>query len=448
MVNQLDDNREFKDSALGMIPKDWDVVKLSSVFQIKTGATPLRAKHQLYFVDGIIPWVKTMDLNEGGITYTDEYITERALKECSVQILPPKTLLIAMYGGWEQIGRTGILKIQATTNQAISSLIPISSCVESEFIIFALQFGRNRWKQVAVSTRKDPNITSNDVANFVIQLPPIPEQQQIAKILDTVDKAIAQTETLIAKYKRVKTGLMQDLLTRGIDEHGQLRDPSTHKFKRSPLGMIPDEWEIKLLSTVADVSSGVTLGRKVTGLGTIELPYLRVANVQDGYLDLSEVKTIHIYKEELSRYLLQPNDVLMNEGGDYDKLGRGTVWRGQIPLCLHQNHVFRVRPNIDYLFSDFLAFISASSYGKNFFILNSKQSTNLASINSTQLKSFPIPCPPVLEQKKIIVIYEKIEILIKIEQKKHDNLQKIKIGLMQDLLTGKTSVKPLLTNQP
>jgi type I restriction enzyme S subunit len=204
---------KFKRSPLGMIPVEWDVVKLSSIFQIKTGATPLRAKHELYFVGGIIPWVKTMDLNEGRITYTDEYITERALKECSVQILPPKTLLIAMYGGWEQIGRTGILKMQATTNQAISSLIPISSFVESEFIIFALQLGRNRWKELAVSTRKDPNITGNDVANFIIQLPPILEQEKIAKILDKQEQLISSEQIQLTKLQKIKTGLMQDLLS-------------------------------------------------------------------------------------------------------------------------------------------------------------------------------------------------------------------------------------------
>jgi type I restriction enzyme S subunit len=118
-----------------------------------------------------------------------------------------------MYGGWEQIGRTGILKMQATTNQAISSLIPISSFVESEFIIFALQLGRNRWKELAVSTRKDPNITGNDVANFIIQLPPILEQEKIAKILDKQEQLISSEQIQLTKLQKIKTGLMQDLLS-------------------------------------------------------------------------------------------------------------------------------------------------------------------------------------------------------------------------------------------
>ena len=136
------------------------------------------------------------------------------------------------------------------------------------------------------------------------------------------------------------------------------------------------------------------------GRNTVELPYLRVANVQDGYLDLSSVNMIRIPKSHVEKYLLRVGDVLMNEGGDFDKLGRGSVWKGAIHNCLHQNHVFKVRPKSGVLASDYLAAVSASPYGKAFFVLASKQSTNLASINSTQLKSFPIPLPAYNEQLK------------------------------------------------
>lgn len=103
------------------------------------------------------------------------------------------------------------------------------------------------------------------------------------------------------------------------------------------------------LGSCAEVAGGVTLGRNAAGATAIELPYLRVANVQDGFLDLSEIKTIRIYKSELERYVLKRGDVLMNEGGDFDKLGRGCVWEEQIQNCLHQNRVFRVRSQTDAL---------------------------------------------------------------------------------------------------
>jgi len=271
-----------------------------------------------------------------------------------------------------------------------------------------------------------------------------PEQTKIADILSTVDLAIEQTEALIAKQQRIKTGSMQDLLTRGIDEHGNLRSEPTHQFKDSPVGRIPVEWEVVALGSVSEISSGITLGKSYSGPNTVELPYLRVANVQDGYLDLTDVKLIRIPKCNVERYELRVGDVLMNEGGDFDKLGRGCVWNGEIEHCLHQNHVFKVRPKQGLLASDYLAAVSSSPYGKSFFVLASKQSTNLASINSTQLKSFPIPLPEYCEQLRIEKLAKQYTSVYNEAMRRLSKLRSLKTALMQDLLTGKVRVTPLL----
>jgi type I restriction enzyme S subunit len=210
------------------------------------------------------------------------------------------------------------------------------------------------------------------------------------------------------------------------------------------LGRIPVEWEVVKLGTLSSISSGVTLGKICSGPNTIELPYLRVANVQDGYLDLTEVNTIRIPKSNVEKYRLHIGDVLMNEGGDFDKLGRGSVWRGEIADCLHQNHVFKVRPLPGKLASDFLAAVSSSPYGKAFFVLASKQSTNLASINSTQLKAFPIPLPGYDEQLRIENFINQCVTTYKNSIKQLYKYYSLKTALMQDLLMGKMRVTPLL----
>jgi len=284
--------------------------------------------------------------------------------------------------------------------------------------------------------------------SITIELPiSKPEQTKIAEVLSTVDRAIEQTEALIAKQQRIKTGLMQDLLTRGIDEQGNLRSEETHEFKDSPLGRIPVEWDVTKLGTVSQISSGLTLGKTHCGPKTIEVPYLRVANVQDGYLDLSDVKNIRVPDSYCEKYQLKTGDVLMNEGGDFDKLGRGTVWRGEIDQCLHQNHVFKVRPEVGKLVPDFLASFSSSPYGKTFFILASKQSTNLASINSTQLKAFPIPLPDFNEQLEIESVLTRQTNTIKTAGIRLAKLHSLKTALMQDLLTGKKRVTSLLKTE-
>lgn len=198
------------------------------------------------------------------------------------------------------------------------------------------------------------------------------------------------------------------------------------------------------MNAYSAISSGITLGKTYSGPKTIELPYLCVANVQDGFLDLTEVKAIRVPIAQIEKYRLQVGDVLMNEGGDFDKLGRGTVWHGEIELCLHQNHVFKARPLEGKLSSDFLAYVSSSPYGKAFFVLASKQSTNLASINSTQLKSFLVPLPPYHEQVRIQESIFQNERAIGVYQDELKKWRQLKAGLMHDLLTGKRRVTLLL----
>lgn len=203
----------------------------------------------------------------------------------------------------------------------------------------------------------------------------------------------------------------------------------------SMVSSIPPEWNWASLSDVAEVSGGVTLGRAVSGPGTVELPYLRVANVQDGYLDLSEIKRVRIFRSEEARYQLKAGDVLMNEGGDFDKLGRGTVWQEQITRCLHQNHVFRVRCRQDSLRPWFLAAICESSMGKSYFVRSSKQTTNLATINSTQLKAFQVPLPPGDEQGQIVEVLRALDATIRKTEQLIAKLEQVKQGLLHDLLT-------------
>lgn len=170
----------------------------------------------------------------------------------------------------------------------------------------------------------------------------------------------------------------------------------------SRVKQFPDGWKRKRLEKVAVIQTGIAKNQN-SKQETIKLPYLRVANVQDGYLDLSEIKTINIHKDKVNRYRLENGDVLLTEGGDFDKLGRGAVWEGQIPNCLHQNHVFAVRPNNHELLPSFLSAQTGSSYGKRYFLSCSKQSTNLASINSSQLKAFPVLLPH-CQSKKLLPI--------------------------------------------
>lgn len=220
-----------------------------------------------------------------------------------------------------------------------------------------------------------PRLSPSVLETFPVPLPSLPEQRRIAAILDQADDVRAKRQAAQAKL---------DDLARSIFV----------QFFGDPVAN-PHGWpEDIVLGDVADIISGITKGRKLAGAPTREVPYLAVVNVQDRRLNLETVKTIEATEAEISRYQLRFGDLLLTEGGDPDKLGRGTLWREQVAECIHQNHIFRVRtvdPRVTPLFLNWLV---GSERGKRYFMKSAKQTTGIASINLRQLRAFPLLVPP------------------------------------------------------
>jgi type I restriction enzyme S subunit len=194
-------------------------------------------------------------------------------------------------------------------------------------------------------------------------------------------------------------------------------------------------WAEKTLDQCATIQTGVSKGRKTNQEELVSVPYLRVANVQDGYLDLSEIKEIQVRPQEVARYALQPGDVLLTEGGDFDKLGRGFVWNGELPECIHQNHVFAVRVDQSQLDPHFFAYQAQSLHGKHYFLSVAHKTTNLACINTSKLKAFPVRLPPLSEQQEIVRILSTIKQAITTQERMIQTTSELKHALMQKLFS-------------
>jgi type I restriction enzyme S subunit len=228
------------------------------------------------------------------------------------------------------------------------------------------------------------------------------QQRAIAHYLDAetarIDALIAAKERLLTILAEKRRAVITQAVTRGLDPNVPMRDSGIPW-----LGEIPAHWKSVRLKHVATVQGGLALGKKYAGSEPIETyPYLRVANVQDGFVDLGEVKTVDVSEHDARSCRLRTGDVLMNEGGDADKLGRGAIWNGEIDPCLHQNHVFAVRP--EGVTAEWLNLWTCSDGAKAFFESRSKQSTNLASISATNVKELPIPLPPGPEQLRTVAL--------------------------------------------
>lgn len=239
-----------------------------------------------------------------------------------------------------------------------------------------------------------------ELSEIELPVPPREAQERIANFLDEqtarIDALIAEKEQLLEKLKEQRYSYASQLMTRGLDLTSSMQQTSFPE-----LGIIPAHWDVKRLKFLGEVRSGVAKGKDLGDVDTVSLPYLRVANVQDGYVDLAEVLEIEVAVADAARYLLKADDVLMNEGGDNDKLGRGTVWQGQIDPCIHQNHVFAVRLTEPSL-AEWVAKFTSTDAARTYFFLRSKQSTNLASINQTNVRELPVPMPPAHERASIL----------------------------------------------
>jgi type I restriction enzyme, S subunit len=227
-----------------------------------------------------------------------------------------------------------------------------------------------------------PAVDDKDFQSFIVPLPPLPEQQRIAAYQDAnraaIDAAVAAKRRQLETLDALRKSIIQRAVTRGISDGVTLESTGNAWMEQIPQG-----WKLVCLKRVAVIQGGLTLGKQYEG-PLIERPYLRVGNVQDGHFDLEDVSVIEFPASVATGVELRPDDVLMTEGGDLDNLGRGHVWKGEIPGCLHQNHIFAVRCFLHKLKPMFLAYVAAAKYGRDNFEATGKKTTNLACTNATK----------------------------------------------------------------
>lgn len=278
------------------------------------------------------------------------------------------------------------------------------------------------------------------IKNIKLPVPPSEEQDAIVRFLDAkcakIDRLIKLKERQIALLNEKKQLIINQAVTRGLDPNVPMKDSGVDW-----IGEIPEGWEVSKLKYIGVIQTGVTLGKDYPKETTSEYPYLCVANVQDGYIDLKKIKFINLPPKEAQRYFLQKGDILMTEGGDPDKLGRGSVWNNEIAHCLHQNHIFAVRMDQNKVLISFFRFVLQAQYCKEYFLLSAKQTTNLASTNKTTLSNLYVAIPSLDEQEKIVEQLDKVVAIykkqIKIIEKEILTLREYKTKIISDCVTGK-----------
>ena len=355
--------------------RQWPIVKLGEV---------LRHRKEFITIDDLATYKRPrVQLHVQGIVLRD-VVPGALIKTKSQQVCRTGEFLVAEIDA--KVGGFGIVP-ESLNGSLVSShyfLFVIDEAkLDRRFLEFFIRTPAFCEQVAAQGSTNYAAIRPAHVLGYEILLPPLAEQQRVVARIEALASQIAEARTLRHQAVEEAEALVASETNALFTGEGTRR------------------WPTKPLDEIAEIRSGVTLGRRLTGR-TISLPYLRVANVQDGHLNLAEIKEVEVLESEAEKWKLQRGDLLLTEGGDWDKLGRGAIWREEIPGCIHQNHIFSVRARSEDFVSEFVSKLISSPVGKAYFQEASKQTTNLASINQRQLKAFRVFQPPLPEQRRIV----------------------------------------------
>lgn len=412
-------------SGLKDLPEGWRRVRLGEVIEIfDNRRIPLDSEYRST-IKGDFPYCGAT----GIVDYINDYIFDG------------EYVLIAEDGGkFNRFEETAyIMNGRFWANNHVHIVRGKDGILDNRFLMHFINY-QDITYYILGSTREKLN--QKLLKSIVIVLPPLPEQCKIAEILETIDNAIEKTDKIIEKYKRIKQGLMQELLTKGIDENGQIRSEGTHRFKDSPLGRIPEEWEVVELNNKKVIIT-ITDGSHYSPQPVEDSEYyiVNIENLTNGRIELNTCKKIS--KEDYKNLVAngckpENNDVLFTKDGT---IGISLVFGlNENIVLLSSIAILRPSENLD---SYFLKYCLESEHIKKQLDMLTGGSA-LKRVVLRDIKNFKIPLPPLPEQKRIASILSQIDETIEKEKRYKEKLEKIKQGLMEDLLTGKVRVNHLI----
>ena len=433
--------RKMKDSGIewiGEIPEGWEIKRLGAILQERNEVNnPIQTTIILSLTNnrGVIPYSEKG--NQGNKAKDD--LTGYKIAHIGDIVLNSMNVII---------GSVGLSNYYGAVSPVYYMLFPRNN-IETNIQYYNYLFQTTAFQQ---SLRGYGNgileirmrIQMQKLKTVLLPVPTFLEQSNITVYLDAslskLNILLSKTRSSIEEYKKLKQAVITQAVTKGVRGEREMKDSGVEW-----IGKIPKEWRKTQLRHCATIKSGITLGKSYSkDTVLIERPYLRVANVQGGYVDLNDLATIQVTPDEDLKYRLHSGDVLMTEGGDRDKLGRGCVWHGEIEPCLHQNHVFAVQTNESILLPEFLEYLTASDVGRSYFDVTAIKTTNLACTSSSKVLAFTIPLPPIEEQIEIVNFIKKRSLkLNKLIMKKEllvQELESYKKSLIYEVVTGKREV--------
>jgi len=414
------------------IPDGWRIEPIENlIIDIGDGGTPPRNDPSNF--GGGIAWAVIEDIRKD-ITSTKETLSERGVFSSNAKVWPIQSVVVSTGA---TIGRVGVARVPLATKQGITGIIPNKEAVFADYLAAVLMMGTSVLERFSQgSTFKE--IRPPTLMKLRLRVPEtVDEQSRIAVVLDTVDEAIAKTEAVIAKLRQVRAGLLHDLLSRGLDPNGQLRDPiaQPEQFKDSPLGRIPKAWTVETLESCC--SHVIDCPHSTPNYLTVGVLVARTMHIRDGRYDEESSSRLaeEEFVERIARLRPEPGDVIFTREAP---VGEAFVIPPGMRICLGQR-VMLLRPRADKLTGGYLlAQVYSGAVRQRIDSLTG--GTTNPHLNVAEVRKFTVPLPKVDEQVSIAGRLSAHDVLMESEMAQLTKLKHLKSGLMNDLLTGRVRV--------
>lgn len=412
------------------------------VGSVTVGGTPSTSVPDYW--DGAIPWMASGDVHGRVIDDVPTRISGLGLRHSSATMVDPPSVAVALAGQGKTRGTAAYVRCALCTNQSVALLKGNPGELDTEYLLHNLSFRYSELRSRSAGGGR-AGLTKTILEQLPLPLPAVSEQAKIAEVLSTVDRAIEQSEALIAKQQRIKTGLMQDLLTRGIDEHGNLRSEQTHKFKDSPVGRIPVEWECASFGDSWRASPQNGLYKPESQYSEDGMPIVRIDGFRNGELiNHQTFRRVRLAPVESRTFALEAGDLLVNRVNSIEWLGKAALVGSLAETTVFESNMMRIRVDRQWMISEFALLLLSSSHAYNHFRLCAKTAIAQASINQEDARSLLVASPHRVEQQRIV---DAVQVAHRGEDRLKDATLKLRLlrtGLMHDLLTGNRRVTALL----
>ncbi|GBC92424.1 Type-1 restriction enzyme EcoKI specificity protein [bacterium HR15] len=423
----------YKMTELGPLPEEWQVVRLGEVVAlIRNGLT-----YRQYRIPPGIPVSRIETISEGRINPAKVgYLRDISLQSIESYRLIKGDILFSHINSEPHLGKTAIYTGEPqylVHGMNLLLIRPRPESLDYQFLNYLFNVYREKGVFIGLAARAvgQASINQGKLRQLPIPLPPLPEQRAIAHVLRTVQQAKEAGERVAAALKQLKKSLMQHLFTYGpVPVGAQCFAPL---LQETEIGALPAHWQVVRLGEIFEIQQGKSLSPR-SRTGPRMRPFLRTANVLWGRIDVTKVDKMHFDEPEERRLSLRHGDILVCEGGE---IGRTAMWEDQLPLCLYQNHLHRLRSLREDVFPLFYMYWMQAAWTLLALYGGLGNKTTIPNLSQSRLAAFPIPLPPLPEQREIARILRTVDQRIEAEEASVRALETLFKTLLHELMTAK-----------